>query len=148
MHHGTLNLGAVLLSGLLGANAGDQLGYWAGRKGGRPLVLRWGRYVLVIPGGLERAEMFFARHRGGAIFVACFVPGLRVFGALAAGTSRVPWERFLLYNALGGVTWATLAVEAGHLLWASSIALAAAMVVVLAFRRAYRQAMGLAGGTS
>ena len=157
VHHGTLNAGEVLLFGILGAIIGDQIGYWAGRKGGRPFVLRWGRYVFVTPERLGRAESFFARHGGKAVFFARFVTGLRVFGALSAGTSRMPWRKFFVYNALGGATWATVAVGAGYFLWASisvvehwlgrgSLALAAAVVLALVLRWAYRRAMRSTGG--
>jgi membrane protein DedA with SNARE-associated domain len=57
-----LDLGDVIFFGTLGTVAGDQIGYWAGRKGGRPLVLRWGRYVKITPERLAGAERFFARH--------------------------------------------------------------------------------------
>lgn len=88
VHHGTLNPGEVLLFGILGAIIGDQIGYWVGRKGGRSFVLRWGHYIFVTPERLEGAEGFFARHGGQAVFLARFVTGLRVSGALAAGTSE------------------------------------------------------------
>lgn len=91
---GVLDFGPVLVVGALGAVIGDQLGYWAGRLGGRPFVLRWGRYLLVTPERLERAEAFFDQHGGRAVFLARFVSGLRLFGALVAGTSRMPWGRF------------------------------------------------------
>ena len=93
---GHLDLWDAVAFGILGAVAGDQIGYWAGRKGGRPFVLRWGRYVLITPERLNRAEAFFARHGGKAVFLARFVAGLRVFGALVAGISRMPWRTFFL----------------------------------------------------
>jgi membrane-associated phospholipid phosphatase len=61
---GHLDVGDAILFGILGAVAGDQLGYWVGREGGRPFVLRWGRYVRITPERLSRAEVFFARHGG------------------------------------------------------------------------------------
>jgi membrane protein DedA with SNARE-associated domain len=118
-HRGVLDFGNAVVFGILGAVVGDQLGYWAGRRGGRAFVLRWGRFVLVTPERLGRAEAFFDRHGGRAVFLARFVSGLRVFGALVAGTSRMPWGRFALYNALGGAVWATAAVSVGYFLWGS-----------------------------
>src|SRR5215204_7489674 len=59
---GHLDLGDAIIFGILGAVTGDQLGYWVGREGGRPFVLRWGRYVRITPERLSRAEEFFARH--------------------------------------------------------------------------------------
>ena len=116
---GKLDLGDAMLFGAMGAVAGDQIGYWIGRKGGRPFALRWGRYVLITPERLARAERFFERHGGKAVFLARFVAGLRVFGALVAGMSRMRWRTFFLYNALGGATWAVAAVLAGYLLGGS-----------------------------
>ena len=120
---GVLDPGGVLLFGFLGAVAGDQLGYWAGRRGGRRFVLRWGRRVRLTPGRLAAAERFFDRHGGKAVFLARFVAGLRVFGALVAGIGRMRWRTFLLFNALGGAVWASAAVLAGYLL-GGSLALA------------------------
>src|SRR5215204_4690994 len=91
-----LAVGAAIVVGILGAVVGDQIGYWTGRKGGRPFVLRWGRYVFISPERLERAEAFFARHGGKAVFMARFFSGLRVFGALVAGMSRMRWGTFLV----------------------------------------------------
>src|SRR5919112_2245775 len=116
VQRGSLGLGEVILFGILGAFIGDQIGYWVGRKGGRPFVLRFGRYVFITPARLGRAEAFFDRHGGEAVFLARFFSGLRVFGALVAGTSRMRWSTFLFYNALGGAVWATAAVSVGYLL--------------------------------
>ncbi|MGB3634874.1 MAG: DedA family protein [Rubrobacteraceae bacterium] len=66
VHQVTLNLGEVLVFGVLGAIVGDQIGYWVGREGGRRFILRWGRYILISPERLSRAEDFFARHGGKA----------------------------------------------------------------------------------
>src|ERR687886_1148026 len=64
VERGHLDLGYTVAFGILGAVVGDQIGYWVGRKGGRPFVLRWGRYVLVTSERLARAERFFARQGG------------------------------------------------------------------------------------
>jgi len=118
-HKGILDPGDVLLLGILGAVTGDQIGYWVGRKGGRPFVLRWGRYVFITPERLGRAETFFDRHGGRAVFLTRFVAGLRAFGALVAGISSMPWGRFAIYDVLGGTVWATAAVLLGYFLWSS-----------------------------
>jgi undecaprenyl-diphosphatase len=101
------------------------------------------------PERLERAERFFDRHGGKAVFLARFVAGLRVFAALVAGISRMRWRTFFFYNALGGATWATVAVLAGYLLSGSvdlvarwtgraSILLAILLVLALVLYMAYR----------
>jgi membrane protein DedA with SNARE-associated domain len=151
-HQGVLDPGDALFFGILGAVTGDQIGYWVGRKGGRPFVLRWGRYLFVTRERLALAEAFFDRHGGRAVFLARFVAGLRVFGALVAGMSRMSWGKFALYNALGGTVWATAAVSLGYFLWASislvehwvgraSLLLVAALTLALLLRWAYRKAV-------
>ena len=122
VQRGHLDLGDAIVFGILGAVVGDQIGYWVGRQGGRPSVLRWGRYVFITPQRLARAEAFFERHGGKAVFFARFFSGLRVFGALVAGISRMRWGTFLIYNALGGTLWATAVVLVGYFL-GSSLAL-------------------------
>src|SRR5919199_3664246 len=119
VQQGHLDLGYAIASGIIGAVLGDQIGYWVGREGGRPFVLRWGRYVWITPERLGRAEAFFSRHGGKAVFLARFFSGLRVFGALVAGISRMRWSTFIFYNALGGTVWATTAVLVGYLLGGS-----------------------------
>jgi membrane protein DedA with SNARE-associated domain len=152
VHEGILDPGDALLFGILGAVTGDQMGYWVGRLGGRPFVLRWGRYVHITPERLGRAERFFDRHGGRAVFLARFVAGLRVFGALVAGISRMPWGKFALYNVLGGTVWAAAAISLGYFLWASiglvehwvgriSLLLVAVLVLAVLLHRAYRRAM-------
>ena len=151
VHRRVLDLGDTLFFGILGAVIGDQIGYWVGRLGGRPFALRWGRYAFITPERLGHAEAFFARHGGRAVFLARFVTGLRVFGALVAGTSRMPWVRFALYNVLGGTVWATAAISLGYLLWASislvehwvgraSLLLVAALALAWLLRWTYRRA--------
>lgn len=149
VQQGTFDLRYVILFGILGAITGDQIGYWAGREGGRPFVLRWGKYVKITPERLSRAESFFDRHGGSAVFLARFVAGLRVFGALTAGITRMHWRTFFLYNALGGAVWATAAVLLGYLLGGSialverwvgraSILLAILLVLGIGLYIAYR----------
>ena len=151
VHKEVLDLGDALFFGILGAVIGDQIGYWVGRFGGRPFALRWGRYAFITPERLGHAEAFFARHGGRAVFLARFVAGLRVFGALVAGTTRMPWGKFALYNVLGGTMWASAVVALGYFLWASislvehwvgraSLLLLAVLALALPLRWAYRRA--------
>jgi membrane protein DedA with SNARE-associated domain len=152
VQRGNLDLGDVIFFGILGAVVGDQIGYWVGREGGRPFILRWGRYVFITPERLAGAEAFFARHGGKAVFMARFFSGLRVFGALVAGMSRMHWGTFILYNALGGAVWATAAVLVGYFLGSSlgvverwtgraSILLLALVVLALVLYLSYRWVM-------
>src|SRR5215218_9432938 len=151
VQRGHLDLGDVIVFGILGAVLGDQIGYWVGRGGGRPFVLRWGRYFFITPARLGRAEAFFGRHGSKAVFLARFFSGLRVFGALVAGISRMRWGTFILYNALGGAVWATAVILVGYFLGSSiglverwlgraTLVLTSMLALVVAFYLAYRWA--------
>lgn len=115
---GRLNLVLVAVLGFIGAVVGDNIGYLIGRLGGRRLVDRFGRYVLLTPERVDRAEGFFTRYGGGIIVVARFIEGLRQANGIIAGVTEMPWKRFLTYNALGAAlwvgTWVTLGDQAGE----------------------------------
>lgn len=105
---GRLNVALVAVIAFTAAVVGDNTGYWIGRVGGRRLVLRVGRYVLLTEARLARAEGFFERHGGMIVAVARFVDGLRQFNGIVAGVVRMPWWRFMAYNALGAALWSGL----------------------------------------
>ena len=111
---GHLDLRDAILFGVLGAIIGNQIGYWVGHKGGRPFVLKWGRYVKLTPERLEWVERFFVRHGGKAVFAARFFSVSRALEALVAGISRMRWNTFFFYSVLGGMVWVTAVVLAGY----------------------------------
>jgi membrane protein DedA with SNARE-associated domain len=86
---------------------GDNGGYWAGRLWGRKLLTRWKRLERFSARVLPPAERFFEAHGGKTVFVARFVAILRFSAAFLAGVTRMEWWRFLLWNAAGGICWAT-----------------------------------------
>jgi membrane protein DedA with SNARE-associated domain len=106
----------VILFGFLGAVAGADLGYYLGYRGGRPFVERFGHMFHIRPEHIARAEMFFARHGDKAVLSARFILGLRTWGSMLAGMARMPFWRFQLFSALGGLAWATVVGVAGYLL--------------------------------
>jgi membrane protein DedA with SNARE-associated domain len=113
-HQGHLGLRGAVLFGVLGAIAGNQIGYWVGHRAGRPIVLKWGRYVRLTPERLDRVAGLFARHGGKAVFAARFFSVSRVLEALVAGTSRMRWGTFAFYSVLGGAVWAAAVVLVGY----------------------------------
>jgi membrane protein DedA with SNARE-associated domain len=115
-HQGHLRLWEAIAFGVIGAIIGSQIGYWAGHKGGRTFILKWGRYVKLTPERLERVEGFFVRHGGKAVFAGRFFSVSRVLGALVAGMSRMSFGRFLLYSVLSGIVWAPTVVLIGYYL--------------------------------
>jgi membrane protein DedA with SNARE-associated domain len=112
---GQFNIVAVGVVGFVAAVLGDNLGYTLGRLGGRRLVLRFGRYVLLTPARLSHAEWFFGRHGGKIVTVARFIEGLRQANGIVAGITRMRWWAFLGYNALGAALWVGLWVSLGDL---------------------------------
>ena len=104
---GSLSIVWVIVVGVLAAVIGDNLGYWAARKGGRPLLERHRLTREYAERYLPRGERFFARHGGKAVFLGRFVAVLRVTAAWIAGISHMRWWRFLAWNAAGGLVWAT-----------------------------------------
>jgi membrane protein DedA with SNARE-associated domain len=91
----------------LAATLGDNMGYWLGREFARPRLQRGRGFLFLTPRTLEVAEGYFRVYGVWTIFFARFVTGIRVIGALAAGTAGMPWPRFFLANASGALLWAT-----------------------------------------
>lgn len=113
---GHLDIRLVAAVAAFGAIAGADAGYLAGRLGGRPFVERFGRLFRINAGHLASAELFFTRHGDWAIVVARFVIGLRTWFSVLAGMSHMPFWRFQLASAVGGVLWAVAISAAGYFL--------------------------------
>jgi len=105
VYTGRFNLYAVAAVGALGCNAGSFVAYLIGYYGGRPLVARYGSYVLVSRRELEHTERFFSRHGSATVFISRMLPVVRTFIALPAGVARMPQGRFHLYTFLGSFPW-------------------------------------------
>jgi membrane protein DedA with SNARE-associated domain len=132
----------VGLAAAIGAIIGDSVGYTIGRRGGRPLLERVGRRFPKHfgPAHLAKAEQIFARWGVWAVFFGRFIALLRILAGPLAGALRVPYPRFLMANAAGGVIWAfgtallvykVGAVVEGWMKGLSWIGLAAALLVGL-----------------
>jgi len=150
----------LLVAGVAFAAAvmGDNIGYAIGRFAGRPVVLRFGKHLLLSERRLGRMERYFARRGGWIIIIARFIEGLRQLNGIVAGLSHMPWRRFLAFNVIGAAlwvgTWTTAAWLAGRRLgplleWAGSAkrvvailvaAAAAALVIRLAVAAIRRRA--------
>jgi membrane protein DedA with SNARE-associated domain len=115
---GRMSIVAVALIALAAAITGDSIGWVIGRYGGHRLLARYGRYVLLTPPRVARAEEFFARHGNKIVPVARFFDGLRQANGIIAGMAGMPFPRFLILNTLGAAlwvgTWATVGDLAGR----------------------------------
>jgi len=88
------------------AIVGDNIGFWIGDKGGYRLLRRYGHYVRLDESKLKIGRYLFDRHGGKVVFFGRFVSILRTYAAFLAGTLRMHWRRFVIYNAAGGIVWA------------------------------------------
>jgi membrane protein DedA with SNARE-associated domain len=115
---GRFNLYWVATAGALGCNVGSAVAYWIGYYGGRPLVEKYGSYILLSRTELDWADRFFARHGNAAVFISRLLPVIRTFIALPAGVARMPQVRFHIYTFLGSWPWcfalAYLGMKAGE----------------------------------
>jgi membrane protein DedA with SNARE-associated domain len=110
----TLNLVLVIVLAVLGEVLGSGAGYAIGRFGGRPLVDRVGRYVLLTHEDLDRAEAWFSRRGDGFVFFGRFIPLLRSFVSFAAGLGEMALGKFFLYTAIGCAIWCTALASLGY----------------------------------
>jgi membrane protein DedA with SNARE-associated domain len=117
-YQGHLNLVLVIIIGSLAELAGSYASYAVGRVGGKPLVQKLGRYVLVTQGDVDRAERFLAGRGSWAIAVGRMLPFIRAFTSIVAGLVRVPAGRFGVFSLIGTVIYATvlsvIGYEVGH----------------------------------
>lgn len=104
---GKLQIELVIPIAAAAAIAGDNIGYQIGRKGGRWLLERPGRFHRQRQQVLRTGEPFFERHGSKAVFFGRFLLGLRVWASWLAGANQMRWRSFFLWNALGGICWAT-----------------------------------------
>ena len=136
---GRLSLPVVIAVAAGAAIVGDNIGYVLGRRGLRRLLDRPGRGAAGRRKLLERGEAFFLRHGSAAVFFGRWLPGLRVVASWLAGANGMRWSRFLIWNALGGISWATTIGVAAYLLGKSAsgalgaIGFGIVAVVVLAY---------------
>ncbi len=103
---GQLNIGLIVLAAASAAILGDNLGYWAGRRWGMPLLLRYGHLIALDHGRLKLGQYLFREHGGKIVFFGRFTAMLRAYAAVLAGVNRLDARRFMLFNGLGGVIWA------------------------------------------
>jgi membrane-associated protein len=115
---GKLQIELVIPLAAAAAIVGDNIGYLIGRKGGRWLLERPGAFRSQRQEVLRVGEPFFQRHGPKAVYFGRFLLGLRVWASWLAGATRMHWRSFVLWNALGGISWATaiglLAYYVGH----------------------------------
>jgi membrane protein DedA with SNARE-associated domain len=151
-HGGQMDIVTLVVVASAAAIIGDNIGFAIGRKGGRKLLLRPGPFHAQRLRVIELGEPFFAKHGPKAVFFGRWVSGLRIASAWLAGINGMSWPVFLLWNALGGIVWASAVgfgvYLAGHVaedifrvggpIAAAVVVIAVAAFLVLRHRRAIR----------
>lgn len=105
VHTGQFNLWLVGIAGAVGCVLGSLVAYWVGMYGGRPLIEKYGKYVLVSHHDLDLADRWFARYGEVITFFSRLLPVIRTFIAFPAGIARMNLKRFIIYTFLGSLPW-------------------------------------------
>jgi len=116
---GKLNLWEAIVVAIVANVLGSFILYVVGRTGGRALVERWGRYVLLKPKDIDRAEVWFSRHGEPAVIISRLLPVVRSIISLPAGIAEMSPTRFGLFTLIGSVPFVTLLALAGYWLGSS-----------------------------
>jgi membrane protein DedA with SNARE-associated domain len=139
------NLLSVILTVFIAAVIGDNLGFWLGHRYARPRLANGKGFLILTPKTLELAEGYFKHYGVWTVFFARFIAGLRIVGALAAGTAGMHWTHFLAANAAGALTWATAISVLGyffghswellhHMLGRGALIIAACIAILVGLR--------------
>lgn len=110
---GEMSLQLAAVAGTVGCVVGSIPAYYLGLYGGRPLVERWGRYVLLSHRDLDLADRLFQRFGQWVVFAARLLPIVRTFIAFPAGVSRMPMGKFIVFTLLGSYPWCLALAWAG-----------------------------------
>ena len=152
--HHELSLRLIVLTGIAACTLGDNLGYWSGYHGGRPLLDRYQKFFRVSGRKIRRGEALFDRYGAITVFWARFIFGMRVIAGPLAGVLQMKWRKFVLYNFLGAGLWVSVISTVGFVFgknWdrllgilrgANELLLVAAVVTGLYLWRRYRKGTG------
>jgi membrane protein DedA with SNARE-associated domain len=111
---GAFSLPVLLAVNSIAALVGSSIGYWVGAVGGKPLLLKYGKFVLVRKHDIEKTETYFARHGKATIFIGRLLPVVRHFISIPAGIARMPLRSFLLQTFLGSTLWGGFLIVLGY----------------------------------
>ena len=114
-HSGKISIGipGIIIAGALGSWLGATIVYWLARLAGRPLLLRYGSYVLITPEKIQKAENWSAHYGAAGVFVARLLPGARQLVGIPAGIARMDYLKFSIFTLLGSTIWCTVLCYVG-----------------------------------
>lgn len=113
---GVFDMNVTIIVGTVAGIVGSVLSYWMGEYGGRPLLLKYGKYIFFNEHKFELAEKLFNKWGGTAVFVGRLLPGVRTFISFPAGMARYPMWHFIIWTVLGTIPWTILLVYLGKVL--------------------------------
>lgn len=116
VYTGRFNLWAVGVAGAFGCVIGSLVAYWVGARGGRPVIEKYGRYVLISRHDLDLADRWFSRYGEVIVFASRLLPVIRTFIAFPAGVARMNLKRFVIYTFLGSLPWCLALAYVGEVL--------------------------------
>ena len=108
VYTGRFNIWLVSVAGAFGCVVGSLVAYWIGMYGGRPVIEKYGKYILISHHDLDLADRWFDRFGSRAVFICRLLPGIRAIGSLPAGITRMPLAVFVAYAYVwrrGGLDW-------------------------------------------
>ncbi len=111
---GQFNVWMIAIVGAVGSCIGGSIAYYIGQRGGRPLVEKYGKFILISEHDLELADSFFQKHGTKAAFFGMMLPVFRSFISFPAGISKVPLKKFLVYVFAGSFIWSLLLAFLGQ----------------------------------
>ncbi len=113
---GIFTLSTTMIVAVIAGVVGSILSYWLGQYGGRPVLQKYGKYILFNEHKFELAEKLFNKYGGHAVFIGRLLPGVRTFISFPAGVARYDMTRFIIWTILGTVPWTILLVYLGMIL--------------------------------
>ena len=113
-YQGKMNMAVAILSGTAGSLVGAYANYFASHYLGRPLILKYGKYVLIPPDKFERVEKFFLKHGEISTFIGRLLPVIRHLISIPAGVAGMNHVKFSLYTLLGAGIWCTILTWIGY----------------------------------
>lgn len=103
----------AIIVGTVAGIVGSVLSYWLGQYGGRPLLLKYGKYILFNERKFQLAEKLFEHYGGAAVFIGRLLPGVRTFISFPAGVAQYPMGKFLIWTVIGTIPWTILLIWLG-----------------------------------
>lgn len=113
-HTGEFSLPVILVINSVAALVGSGLCYWIGKAGGKPLLMKYGKFIGVRKKDIEKTESYFARHGKATILISRFLPVIRHIISIPAGIARMPLPAFFLQTFIGATIWGTVLILIGY----------------------------------